>query len=216
MNQEKVVAVIPNAIKKKFLSQKAYNLVFTPSRLIVAELTSQMVKDEVKRVNEQKKAEGKGFLSRWGSTMFAGTGVYTRYFEMPPDAILAEQPENFALTADQIQSYKVKDGRTVYEGDDTARRVPPEIEIKTASGKFKYSFGTGGITAREARQTMDTFLAHGFPSSPAHQAPQPSQQLENPPPAATSLSTEGKTFCPHCGTQLAGDANFCTECGKKQ
>jgi len=55
MNEEQVLGVIPN-VKSGVFGQKTYNLVATDKGIIVAQLTSSMIKEEAKRVTEELKS----------------------------------------------------------------------------------------------------------------------------------------------------------------
>ncbi|MFH1722199.1 MAG: zinc ribbon domain-containing protein [Candidatus Altiarchaeota archaeon] len=220
MAAESVVAVLPIVRRKKGLfGQETFNLVFTQQRIIFAQLTSDMIKVEAKRKNDEAKAEGKGFLSRMASSAFSGYSLHERYPAMAPEDVLAETPGNFSLTPADISSYKVKGGGTYYENDGTARSKPNELEIKSSQGKLKFQFDQGSVSQKEARTLIDTFLAHGFQSPTPQQVPPASNHSDTPPTTTDptpKLTPSEKKFCSSCGNKLTTDANFCTECGAKQ
>jgi len=62
MAEESMVGIIPN-VRSGFLGQKAYNLVFTTERMAVAQLTSQMIKNEAQQRDMESKERGEGRLS---------------------------------------------------------------------------------------------------------------------------------------------------------
>ncbi|HDS59217.1 MAG TPA: hypothetical protein ENN54_02850 [Thermoplasmatales archaeon] len=147
MEQESILGVIPN-VHSGLLGQKAYNLVVTRAGIIVAQLTSDMIKEEAGRASREAKEEGKGFLKRTLATMSAGMTLYQRYFTMAPAAILAENQGNFMIPVEHIKSLKIKKGRM----DDQSRQQSDELRIKWSGGKNTYSFTS--ISAREAKELL--------------------------------------------------------------
>ena len=107
MNGERVIGVIPNC-NTGMLGTKSYNLVVTNYRLIMAQLTSQMIKQESAMVSQQSKQNGEGILKRMASTMMSGHNLYQRYFNMDPQSIVMETPGNYFVDLRQIRSAKVK------------------------------------------------------------------------------------------------------------
>lgn len=156
---EKVVGVIPNLKRKKgWFKSETVNLVFTGRRMIVAQLTSRMIQDESKRLNEQAKAEGKGFLSRMGTTAFAGVNFYKKYFDMNPEDIIREHADNYVFEKNQISGYKVDRGNQVMDDDGVYRGRPPKIKITAGGGKLEYKFVTGSILPGQAEGIIDGFM----------------------------------------------------------
>ena len=139
MTEEEIVGIIPNT-KSGFLGQKAYNLIVTNHRLIVAELTKDMLKDEAKRVTDETKEKGEGIFSRMAKTMSSGTNLYQKYYSMPIESILTENPGNYSITVNDVKKIKIKLGMMYDDG----RNIPNEITIKWANGKesFKFSSST--------------------------------------------------------------------------
>lgn len=74
------------------LGQKACNLVVVDGGIIVAQLTSDMIREEASRTSREAKEEGGGFLKCVLATMSAGMTLHQRYFAMAPADILAENP----------------------------------------------------------------------------------------------------------------------------
>ena len=151
MAEESMVGIIPN-VRSGFLGQKAYNLVFTTERMAVAQLTSQMIKNEAQQRDMESKERGEGRLSRYVSTMTAGTSLYKRYETMPVSEILAENPGNYAIEANQVKSFHIKKGGVIYDGTDHLRNRPHELHIKWAGGKTIFKFSS--MDDKEAKTLM--------------------------------------------------------------
>lgn len=143
-DEERVLGVIPNA-KSGMLGTKVYNIVVTDRRIIMASLTSDMIKDEVKRVTEESKEQVLGRLKRMAATMTAGTNLYRRYFSMPVADILSETNGNFTIEPEQIKSVKIKSNIS----DD---RTGHKLLIKWAGGKLILNFSD--INRKEAKSLL--------------------------------------------------------------
>jgi hypothetical protein len=115
----------------------SYAGVVTTQRLIFAQLTSEMINQAAQQARDQAKAEGKGFFGAWGDQLKATFGYIKKYQNIPPDAIIAETPGNFALYNSTISEIKV---HLKGQGEDDGPREF-EAEIKTTSGTFKYRMG---------------------------------------------------------------------------
>ncbi len=143
-DEEHVLGVIPNA-SGGMLGKKMYNIVVTDRRLVMASLTSSMIKDEVKRVTRQSKEQGVGRLKRMAITMAAGANLYRRYFSMPVADILSETSGNFTVEPGQIKSVKIK---TNLSNDGTGY----EILIKWTGGKLALHFSD--ISPKDAKSLL--------------------------------------------------------------
>ena len=64
---------------------------------------------------------------------------------MAPDAVLAEEPGNFAIDRSAFQSAKFKLGVV-----DDQHNTPDQLIIKAASGKYKFTV-SGGLGAIKDR-----------------------------------------------------------------
>ena len=148
MVEETIVGIIPN-VRSGILGQKAYNLVLTTKRMIVAQLTSQMIKDEAQRRALESKERGEGRLTRYASTVTAGTSLYKRYEAMPVPEILGENPGNYAIEAGQVKSFRIKKGGVIYDGTNQLRNRPHELHLKWAEGKTVFKFSS--VDDKEAK-----------------------------------------------------------------
>jgi hypothetical protein len=130
---EKLVGIIPAVSRKKgFLSVEAFNVVVTERRMIFAIMTQEMRKEEAK-----KEGKGKGLVGVL-SAAFSGYTLHKRYLDMPPEAALKENPENFAVDLGAIRKVKVKGGnRWVRSG--VTQYEQGQMEIETAGEKYKFT-----------------------------------------------------------------------------
>lgn len=146
--EETIVGIIPNTHSGMF-GQKAYNLIVTNERLIIATLTSEMIKQHAKETSENGKAAGEGRLKRWAKSAFSGYNYYEKYFNMNPDDILAEHQDNYYLDAGMIKKISVKQGHIDHE---SGKSLPNELKIKSSKGKLKFTFSQ--ITVKEAKKYL--------------------------------------------------------------
>ncbi|MGB4593479.1 MAG: hypothetical protein WBI63_06865 [Coriobacteriia bacterium] len=148
---ERIVAVLGSmAMTSGFMGigRKQYTLVLTDKRVIFAQLTSGMLKAVSEEARSQAKDAGGGFLKQWGAQIGASMSYAKRYWEMAPEAVLAENAGNFALAKGEIRDVRYKQGMI---GDDTTNNSPDMVIIKTASDKYKLEVqGATLATAREA------------------------------------------------------------------
>jgi hypothetical protein len=88
---EQTVGVIPNAKRMKSMGRyDSFALVVTTRRMIVAQLTSEMLTKAANDARENAKSEGKGFFAAWGAQLKTAFTYSGKYLEMPPDSIIAE------------------------------------------------------------------------------------------------------------------------------
>jgi hypothetical protein len=131
---EATVGVILFRHPKSLGRYDSYAGVVTTERLIFAQLTSEILNQAAQQARDQAKTQGKGFFGAWGDQIKATMGYINRYMSMPPQTILTETPDNFAIfnsTINEIKIHLKGDGE-----NDGPREL--EAEIKSSSGTFKY------------------------------------------------------------------------------
>lgn len=153
MTDEKIVGIIPNT-HTGFFGNKCYNLIVTDKRLVVAELTSAMIKESSKKASEESKARGEGILKRMAGTAFSGVNYYDKYFSMPMDQIISENPNNFIIDPSMVN--KIRLSSRYIDADQT--RFENEIKIKWSGGKTVFKFNS--ISKTEAKNILE----NTFPS----------------------------------------------------
>lgn len=131
---EVTVGVIVFRKMKSLGRYDAYAGVVTNQRLILAQLTSEMITAAATQARDQAKAEGKGFFGQWADQLRNTFGFTNRYLTMPHQAILAETPGNFDIPNNNINEVKI---HLKGQNDDNARREL-EAEIKGSSGTYKF------------------------------------------------------------------------------
>ena len=128
MESEQIVGIIPDLKHKKgFLKYEACNLIVTGTRLIVAIMTKDMRKS------------------------LGDTPLDQKYRGMTTDAILAETQGTFAIPADEIKRIRVERGSG---GDIDTSGGPDRLIIKSTTGKHVFTFGTKGISAKDAKAIL--------------------------------------------------------------
>jgi hypothetical protein len=151
---EQIAGIIP-AIRRKtgLFSSKTYSLVVTDRRILFAEITQQMATQAAKDAAEEAKAQGKGFFARAAQTALSGYRIYQKYWQMAPEAILAETPGNYAVELRDIVSVRVRAGMWDEVHD---RQNQDEMHIKTHREKMKLTFVQG--SARDAKKLLQGLL----------------------------------------------------------
>lgn len=120
--------------KPKFMGRyDSFTAAITNQRLIVAQMTSQMLTDAAMKAREQAKAEGKGFMGQWSDQLNATFSYTQRYMTMSPDAILNETLGNFAINHNDMREVKLGLKRTKQASKD-------EFEVTFNCNQGSYVF----------------------------------------------------------------------------
>jgi len=149
---ERTLAVLGNlGLMSGFMGikQKSFSLIITDRRLIFAELTMEKMKATVGAARDGAKADGKGFFGQWGAQLKSSMNYHQEYWEMTPDAALAENPGNFAIDRSQYQGAKFRTGVV-----DEETNTPDKLIIKSTSGKYKFVVnGSLGTVKKAFKET---------------------------------------------------------------
>lgn len=127
---EKVLGIIPHARRPKLFGYDTFTLIVTDRRIILAQLTAQMLKTAVAEAQAKAKAEGKGFFAIMGDQMAAQFQYAKRYEGMSPDTALSETPGNIAMEKSSISTIDV---RIIDEEDSSSGEFG--LTIRSTSGK---------------------------------------------------------------------------------
>ena len=136
---EQVIGVIGNARKMKMLGAAwdTYALVVTNRRMILAQLTADMLNAAYKEAAERAKAEGKGFLEQWTHQMTVAFQSCPKYETMPPEYALAETNGNRAIENLRISTINMKEK----SNRDTVEFAEFIMTVQSADGKFEFHIG---------------------------------------------------------------------------
>jgi hypothetical protein len=133
---EVTVGVILFRKMKSMGRYDAYAAVMTTQRMILAQLTSQMLNAAAQQARDQAKAEGKGFMGQWKEQLKGTFGYTNKYLTMPPGAIVVETQGNFAIPNNQISQINIHlKGASSENGEQ--RHL--EAEIHSSMGTYKFS-----------------------------------------------------------------------------
>jgi hypothetical protein len=136
--EEKIAGLIALLKKpKSFGRWDACAVIVTNQRTIFAQLTSKMLKDAAMDAQRKGKDEGKGFLSRWADQLRATAAHSERYWNVPPEEALNENPGNFTIPNQDIKLIKIKK-RHSGRGQETGQTIT-EVKIESAVKKENYS-----------------------------------------------------------------------------
>jgi hypothetical protein len=126
-NEERILLIVPGLTRiKKLSTTTQYTLVATDRRLIFAQITNQMIKEETQQAKDQAKAEGKGFLgqvaAQWGSALAfqeTVTRISDRFWSIPPEIIASGTKDNFTMPLNSMVGIEFtrKDNKKTYETD---------------------------------------------------------------------------------------------------
>lgn len=129
------MGVVPN-LSTGMLGQKTYTLVITNYRLIFAQLTNQMVNQEIERAKAEAQQRGEGFFGKWAASAHSGFYYHNRYHNMHPQAILQENPNNYEIRPEQVKSVKITSG---HHDTQYNQNIPGKMVIKWTGGKVKFT-----------------------------------------------------------------------------
>ncbi|MFW6047766.1 MAG: hypothetical protein ACOC87_00525 [Candidatus Natronoplasma sp.] len=125
------------ALKSGFFGQRSYTMIVTDQRLILAELTNELMKKEHQKNMRRSEEEGKGFLRKLKSSMSSSFKFHHRYHDMDPVKILNENPNNYEIRLSDIKSTKLRTG--AYH-PDSGKAPTHKMIIKWNGGKEKFTF----------------------------------------------------------------------------
>ncbi len=109
VNNEELIGIIPAVSRKKnMMAMEGFNIIVTRRRMIFAVMTNEMLSQAAKQAGK----EG-GFLGGMLNAATVGYTFYKRYLTMPPDAALAENPQNFAVELSQVRKIKISGEKEV-------------------------------------------------------------------------------------------------------
>jgi RNA polymerase subunit RPABC4/transcription elongation factor Spt4 len=136
---EQVIGVIGNARKMKMLGAAwdTYALVVTNRRMILAQLTADMLNAAYKEAAERAKAEGKGFLGQMAHQMTVAFQYCQKYETMPPEFALAETKGNRAIENVRISAINMKEK----SNRDSIEFAEFIMTVQSADGKFEFHIG---------------------------------------------------------------------------
>ena len=146
---EQVLSILGGVTQSSgFMGMKktAYTLIMTNRRLVFAQLTPAMLKVAVDSAQTDAKSEGGGFFKQWGAQISASFQYAEKYWQIAPDAALAETAGNFIIDRGAILKMKLHAGMTHDESADD----PDYITIKTSGGKYKLELSGGRSHAEKA------------------------------------------------------------------
>lgn len=132
------------SMKAGLIKRVNYSLVMTNHRVLFAQTTSQMLKDNVEQARAAAKDSGGGFFKQWGAQIAAGFNYADRYLEMSPAQVLAETPGNWALDIGAIEKVKYKAGMV---GDAETSSTPDRVVIRAQGQKYVLEVTSGGNTS---------------------------------------------------------------------
>ena len=135
------------------MKQESFNLIVTPSRLIFAHVSRQLMNQAVEESRRTAKEQGKGFFGQWGAQLGWLRLICQQYETMSPDAILTELPGSFAIPTAQIRRIRI---REKYRHEESSS--PPELIVESVVGKQRFSIT--GTSLRDARALLKEALPH--------------------------------------------------------
>jgi hypothetical protein len=136
---EKMLGLIPVLRKpKSFGRWDTYALIITDQRTIFAQMTANMLKEAAAEAQRKGKEEGKGFFSRWADQLKATMAYSNRYWDIPPDEALGENPGNFAIPNQEIRQIRIKQKSQASWGQEVDQAIT-EIRIESVGKKETYN-----------------------------------------------------------------------------
>lgn len=116
-------------------SWDTYTLVVTNRRMIITQMTQELLNAAIMEAQTNAKAEGKGFFAIMKDQMAAQFRFALRYETMSPDQALAETAGNIALNNTDITTINMKLKDT---GSGDTEYTEFGMIIESSLGKFEY------------------------------------------------------------------------------
>lgn len=145
---ERILSFIPNVTVKAGLlglASRQHSLVITNNRILFARMTVARMKELSQQARNEAEEQGRGRVGQ----MLTDPHVYDRlgqfYRELGPDAVLADNPANFAVDRSTVTKVKVKTtaGPEGGVGSDV-------LILKTTGKAYKLTLGGSKAAARDA------------------------------------------------------------------
>lgn len=146
---ESIISMIPNTMLRAGfmgIKTKPYILVLTAQRIIFARVTNEMLKQAVADARDGAKSEGKGFFGQWGAQLSTYSDLAGRYLGTPPELILRDNPDNFAVDRSAIVKVKFSIGSADESSADTSDR----LILKTTGKTYTIVLNAGIPSAKQA------------------------------------------------------------------
>jgi len=150
MDPESIIGIVPNLSTGMF-GQSSFTLVVTNYRLIFAEVTKKLLNQERERATAN--VQNQGMMSRWKAQMSSHFNFHNRYYNIPPQSILQESPNNYELRPNQIKSVKIRAGHYDY---GSGNQYSNKMVIKSSIGKNKFNFDQ--MNHQEAKKILGQLL----------------------------------------------------------
>jgi hypothetical protein len=149
---ESVLAAIPMWQQRSLGRRDSFAAVITERRIIMAQITKQVMNQAVTDARDQAKAQGKGYWGQVSGQMAAWSSGYAeRYRSMVPASILIETPGNFEISNSDLIEVVV---RYNAGGDEDPSYY--EVTLSSSRGRHQYQM--------EDRQQFVEALGRLFPS----------------------------------------------------
>ena len=133
---EIIVTVLPVGTQRSgFLGFRAegFALVLTNIRILVAQQTAPIMKENARQAKLAAKQSGKGFFGQWGAVI--GSYSSQRYLQMLPQDILSETAGNYSILNNQIRSVRIEED---YDSEEGTTEV--KLTLDTGSGKIELTY----------------------------------------------------------------------------
>jgi hypothetical protein len=130
---ETVTGAVQVVRRKNMFSFETFHLILTSKRMIFAAFTNDIVKQAAREAGQT------GFFSGLVGAATIGFTYYKKYLTMDPEAVLRENPQNFALQRSNIRKVKLemgsrhRDPKTRHETWDESK-----LDIETTTEKYSF------------------------------------------------------------------------------
>ncbi len=150
MYPERIVGIVPNLTTGMF-GQRSYDMIVTNYRLIFAMRTKETIRQEHEKA--MAGTQNQGLLTKWKTSIAAGFNYQQRYYQMPPEAILREVPDNYEIRPEQVNKVRVIAG---HWNEDYGKHDSNKLKIKWSGGKNKFSFES--MNSNQVRDMLTPLL----------------------------------------------------------
>jgi len=122
------------------MRQDSYNMIVTPTRLVFAYVSPDLMKAAAKHAREEAKQQGKGFLGQWGAQLAWLDVLHGKYQTMTVDAILRQYPGSFAIANHQIRRVRYNSN-----WDGEGGQGNDAFILRTSDGKYRFTLLAGNL-----------------------------------------------------------------------
>lgn len=129
-----VIWIMKTSRKLSLLKTVTCYVIFMKDKLILAHLSPALQKSESKKVSDEIKSSGKGFIKKSASMMKYWADYHKKYYSMSENDILAEDTSNIVIPYSSLSEVYFKSTSETIEKDNTSHVYDGKLYFSLTHG----------------------------------------------------------------------------------